>query len=97
MSAHFSVRYSLYYPLSPPPPSSHWYQPSALGRTFPALSFSDFAEEKRERIKRKKENMTFLLVQDKVSYTGEFPYDIFMHICIVPAIGLFPLIIYFLP
>jgi hypothetical protein len=52
------------HPLSSPPlpslPSSHWCQPSTLGRTCSALLFSDFAEEEREKIKKK--NMTFLFI-----------------------------------
>jgi hypothetical protein len=37
-------------------PHSHWCQPSALGRSCSVYLFSDFVEEK---IKDKKENMTF--------------------------------------
>jgi hypothetical protein len=36
---------------------SHWYQPSPLGRTFSALLFSHFAEQKKK--KEKKKAMTF--------------------------------------
>jgi hypothetical protein len=49
----FFALFSLSYPLSPPPAPSYWCQPYSLGRTFSALLFSSFAEEKR-KIKKKK-------------------------------------------
>jgi hypothetical protein len=38
-------------------PPSHWCQPCPLGRTCSILLFSDFVEEKREKMEKK--NMTF--------------------------------------
>jgi hypothetical protein len=49
----FLAPYSPSYPLSLPPPSSHWYQLSfpTLDRTYSTLLFSDFVEEIREKEK----------------------------------------------
>jgi hypothetical protein len=45
------------------------YQPSSQRRPCSSLLFSDFIEQKREKIKRK---TSFLLVWDKGNYTGSF-------------------------
>jgi hypothetical protein len=47
----FFTLYSPSYPLSPTPPSSHWCLLCPLDRTYFALLFFDFAEEKREKEK----------------------------------------------
>jgi hypothetical protein len=54
---HFISLYSPSYPLSSPPPSSHWCQTSPQGRTCSAFLFSNFVGEKKRKEKRK--NMTF--------------------------------------
>jgi hypothetical protein len=58
---HFFAPYSLSYPLSPTPPLSHWCQSSLQGRTWSALLFSDFVEEKREKIKYKNHDILAFL------------------------------------
>jgi hypothetical protein len=50
-------------------PSFHWCQPSPLGRTCSILLFSDFVEEKREKIKRK--TWHFSLFEIKVATQGD--------------------------
>jgi hypothetical protein len=47
----FFAPHSFSYPLSPPLPPLHWWQPSSLGRTCSTVLFSDFAEEKKKKEK----------------------------------------------
>jgi hypothetical protein len=53
MYIHYITPYSPSYPFSSTPPLSHYCQLSLLSRAYSALLFSDFAGEKREKIKQK--------------------------------------------
>jgi hypothetical protein len=92
----FFVLYSPSYLLSLLPPTFSHFQlvpPYTLGRTCSSLLFSDFVEEKREKIK--KINI-FVCLRLRLLHR-EFPCDISMYICIITPIDLSPLIFFILP